>query len=174
MRTRRRSVVVASSLLLLLGVVACGDDAVTTTAGSGGTTATTGGSDTTATTQGSGSVPGGASGSIVFRISGGYDLTDEFGFVPEASVFSNGGWSATFGGDDGEAVISVNTIPGNFAVLFGDGSAVVTGGELVGCSFELTKNDASGFAGTFACDDIPAFNAAGATMTVDFAGSFSS
>ncbi|HEX5631225.1 MAG TPA: hypothetical protein VFY15_06175, partial [Acidimicrobiia bacterium] len=67
-----------------------------------------------------------------------------------------------------------NTIPGNFTVLFGDASAVVTGGELLGCSFELTQNDSSGFAGSFSCDNLAGFTQAGAAITVDFSGSFSS
>jgi hypothetical protein len=160
-----RTLIAVTALGLV--VAACGDDdaATTTTLGGGSNT-------TTATTTGS--VGGNADGSIIFEISGGYERSGEFDIVPEASTFSNGGWSATFSGDDGEAVISVNTIPGNFAVLFGDANAVVTGGELMGCSFELTQNDASGFAGTFSCDNIAAFTQSGAAITVDFSGSFSS
>jgi hypothetical protein len=153
---------------LSLVVAACGDDDATTTT----VTTVAGGATTTPTTAGS--TGGTADGSIVFQISGGYERSGEFEMVPEASVFSNGGWSATFGGDDGESVISVNTIPGNFAVLFGDANAVVTGGELLGCSFELSQNDASGFAGTFSCDNIGAFTGTGTAITVDFSGSFSS
>lgn len=163
MRTARIAIALAALTLI---VAACGDDdATTTTLG--------GGSDTTTATT-TGSIGGSADGSIIFEISGGYERSGEFEIVPEATTFGNGGWSATFSGDDGEAVISVNTIPGNFAVLFGDGEAVVTGGELLGCSFELTQNDSSGFAGTFSCDNISAFTGAGATITVDFSGAFSS
>lgn len=165
MRTARLAVVIAAFSLIAIG---CGDDdggTATTAAGDGGV------ATTTATTAGS--IGGSADGSIVFQISGGYERSGEFPIIPEASVFSNGGWSATFSADD-QTVISVNTIPGNFAVLFGDASAVVTGGELLGCSFELTQNDSSGFAGSFSCDNLAGFTQAGAAITVDFSGEFSS
>ncbi len=165
MRTVRLAAVIAAFLLV---AIACGDDdATVTTQPGGGGVATT-----TATTAGS--IGGGSDGSIVFQISGGYERSGEFTFVPAASVFSNGGWSASFTGDDDRSILSVVTIPGTFAVSFGDASVVVTGGEFLGCSFELTQNDSSGFAGSFSCDDLDGFTQAGTAITVDFSGSFSS
>lgn len=166
----RRMRVLAAIAALTVVTAACGDDDAATATTAGGTGTTVGGATTT---QGSGSVPGGADGSIVFEITGGYERSGEFPIVPEASVFSNNGWSATFAGDDTDAIISVNLIEGNTAVIFGDGQAVITGGELLGCTFDISKNDSDGFAGTFSCNDIEGFTPAGALITVDFSGEFS-
>lgn len=162
MRLIRVFVAVAALALI---VAACGDD------DAGTATTVGGGSETTVTTTGSGGPTGDANGSIVFVITGDYEVSDEYSFVPAASSFSNGGWSATFS-DGGDAIIAMNTFTGQATVTFGDGTAVVSGGETFGCTFNFTQNDSDGFAGSFLCDDLAAFTTAGASIVVDFSGTF--
>jgi hypothetical protein len=167
MRTMRIFIAVAALSLI---AAACGDDdAATTTApdDTNGSVATT-----TATTAGS--TGGGANGSIIFEISGDYEASGEFPFVPAASVFSNGGWSASFAEDGSNAIIAMNTIPGSLTVSYGDSEAVVIAIELVGCTFDMDQNDSSGLVGSFECEGITGgLSQSGATITVDFRGEFS-
>jgi hypothetical protein len=168
MRTVRITVAAAAFLLI---AAACGDDdgglVTTTQAGNtGGTVATT-----TATTAGS--AGGGANGSITFAISGDYEASGEFPFIPAASAFSNGGWSAMFS-ESGEAIISMNTLPGGFSIAFGDSVVVITGIESDGCTFDLSRNDSGGFAGNVECDGPIGFMvSSGAMITVHVQAEFS-
>ncbi|HAX81719.1 MAG TPA: hypothetical protein DCY40_04030 [Actinobacteria bacterium] len=167
MRTMRLFIAVAALALI---ATACGDDdaATTTQPGSTGTTtATTAGTPTT-----SGSAGGGANGSVTFQISGDYETSGEFPFVPQASAFSNGGWSATFGLAGSEAILVMNTIPGTLTVSYGDTEVVISGIEGAGCSFDLDQNDSNGLVGSFACSGagFGFISQTGAMITVDFSG----
>lgn len=158
---------------LALIAAACGDDdaATTTQPGSSGTTtATTAGTPTTSGSSGSG-----ANGSITFQIDGDYEASGEFPFVPAASTFSNGGWSATFGQDGSEAVIILNTFPGSVVVSYGDPEVVISALDGAGCSFDFDQNDAGGLVGSFTCSDaaIGFRSGSGAAITVDFSGEVS-
>jgi hypothetical protein len=167
MRTMRILIAVAALSLI---AVACGDDDGATTTqpdGSNGTVATT-----TATTAGSsGSGSGGTEGS---EISGDYETSGEFPFIPLASAFSNGGWSATFGVDGSDAILVMNTIPGSLTVSYGDTEVVITAIEAAGCNFDLDQNDANGLVGSFACSSaaIGFRSQSGAIITVNFSGEF--
>ena len=170
MRTVRILIAVAALSLI---AVACGDDdgATTTTApdDTNGSVATT-----TATTAGSFGSGGGENGSVSFEISGDYETSGEFPFIPLASAFSNGGWSATFGVDGSNAILVMNTIPGSLTVSYGDTEVVISAIEAAGCNFDLDQNDANGLVGSFACSSaaIGFRSQSGAMITVNFSGEF--
>ena len=169
MRTMRILIAVAALSLI---AVACGDDDGATTTqpdGTNGTVATT-----TATTAGSSGSGGGENGSVTFQISGDYETSGEFPFIPLASAFSNGGWSATFAADGSDAIFVMNTIPGSLTVSYGDTEVVITAIEAAGCTFDLAQNDSSGLVGSFACSGaaIGFRSQTGAMITVNFSGEF--
>jgi hypothetical protein len=171
MRSARAVVVVAFVLL----AAACGSDSATssTTAPSGNlsTTIPTGGLSTTIPTGGG--ALGGANGSVTFTVTGDYETSGEFDFIPLASVFADGGWSATFTGASGDSIIAMNTTPGSLIVSYGDLQVVIAGTEDGGCTFDFSRNDAGGLAGTFSCPGIAAGNSqTGSPITVTFNGSF--
>jgi hypothetical protein len=133
--------------------------------------ASTGGGD------GGGGGGGGANGSITYEITGGYEASGELPFQPLVSVFdaSIGGWSATFVDSGGGTIITLNTAGEAQAISFGDGTAVVIGvsaaGSGQGCTFTITKNDASGLAGHVECTDADASQGSGtgkAKLTADW------
>jgi hypothetical protein len=119
--------------------------------------ASTGGGD------GGGGGGGGANGSVTYEITGEYEASGELPFLAGGIslwVESAGGWVANFANSSGEgAVILINTqsaegTPGQI-FSFGDGNVILaaTSGESgLGCTFTLTKNDASGLVGDLECD----------------------
>ena len=114
---------------------------------------------------------GGANGSFTYDLSGGYTASGELPFVPEASRFSNGGWSATFS-KGGDTIVAINSIPGSEIVNYGDPQvAVPAGGD--DCTIDITQNDSSGLVGTFDCRGLSAVKSQTAeAITVDFSGAF--
>ncbi len=148
MRSARAVVVVAFVLL----AAACGSDGSTSTTTT--TTAGTPGGGLSTTIPSGGGPLGGGNGSITFTISGDYEMSGVFDFIPLGSVFANGGWSATFTGTSGDALIAMNTTPGSVIVSYGDSQAVVPGTEDGGCTFDFTKNDAR-LRRQFSCTDLP-------------------
>ena len=169
MRTMR--ILIAGAALSLIAAACGDDDASTTTApdDTNGSVATT-----TATTAGSTGSGGGENGSVTFQISGDYETSGEFPFIPLASAFSNGGWSATFGVDGSDAILVMNTIPGSLTVSYGDTEVVISAIEAAGCNFDLDQNDANGLVGSFACSSaaIGFRSQSGAMITVNFSGEF--
>ena len=100
----------------------------------------------------------GANGSVTYQITGDYTASGELPFQPLASVFDSNtkGWSASFAETTGATtVVSLTTVSQGQIFSFGDGTAVVIGvGESSagsGCTFTLTKNDASGLSGHVEC-----------------------
>ena len=121
---------------------------------------------------GGGVVGGGsANGSVTYHISGDYTASGELPFVPEASRFANGGWSATFS-KGGDTIVAINSIPGNEIVNYGDPQvAVPAGGD--DCTIDITQNDSAGLVGTFDCRGLStAHSQTGQPITVDFNGAF--
>jgi hypothetical protein len=169
MRTMRILIAVAALSLI---AAACGDDDASTTTAPDDTNGSVG--TTTATTAGSTGSGGGENGSVSFQISGDYETSGEFPFIPLASAFSNGGWSATFGVDGSDAILVMNTIPGSLTVSYGDTEVVITAIEAAGCNFDLDQNDANGLVGSFACSSaaIGFRSQSGAMITVNFSGEF--
>lgn len=111
---------------------------------------------------GGGGGGGGANGSITYQITGQYDASGELPFLAGGIslwIDSAGGWVANFGNASGEgAVILLNTqaaegTPGQ-VFTFGDGTIILAAGSGdtgMGCTFTLTKNDASGLVGDLEC-----------------------
>lgn len=166
MRTMRLFIAVAALALI---ATACGDDDAATTTAPDDTNGT---EATTPTTPGSSG--GGANGSVTFQISGDYEISGELPFVPLASTFNNGGWSATFAEDGSDAILVINSIPGSLTVSYGDTEVVLTAIEAAGCSFDFDQNDSNGLVGSFACSGAAiGFRQSGAMITVNFSGEVS-
>jgi hypothetical protein len=100
---------------------------------------------------------------MTYEITGDHEASGEVPFVAGGVslwIEQSEGWVAFFGTTDADAVvIQINTqaaegTPGQIW-NFGDGTAAVTGtsdpGSGTGCTFTLTKNDASGTEGSVEC-----------------------
>jgi hypothetical protein len=101
---------------------------------------------------------GGANGSVTYEITGDSEASGELPFQPLASAFDSNtkGWSAAFADTtDATTVVSLITFSQGQTFSFGDGTAAVVGvgesGAGSGCTFTLTKNDASGLSGHVEC-----------------------
>jgi hypothetical protein len=127
---------------------------------------------------GGGGGGGGANGSITYQITGGYEASGEVPFQPGGGAAgwteSEGGWIANFVQSSGEgAYIVLNTFTRGQILTYSDGQYLVAVGsdESTGydCTFNVTKNDASGTAGDMSCNDVPASSVdTGQLVTVDF------
>jgi hypothetical protein len=115
-----------------------------------------------ASTGGGGGGGGGANGSMTYEITGDYEASGELPFVPAISIWdpTPEGWVAYFGTNDtGSEIIQINTqsAEGTSGQIwnFGDGVALIVAtsdpGSGSGCTFTLTKNDATGTAGSVEC-----------------------
>lgn len=100
----------------------------------------------------------GLSGSINYQVSGGYTETGVLPFVAVGlSVFdaAHGGWVAWFSTDSGDKLIQLTTLTTGQIIHYTTGNVSVLGtsapGSGHGCTFTLSKNDASGLAGSVAC-----------------------
>ncbi len=148
------------SLILVIAVVltACGgaSPAASTAGESQGGAA----SQDSQPSQGGGG-GGGANGSITYRISGDYEASGELPFLPVGlSLFDtvNSGWVAYFVADNGNASILLNlqtSVADGQIFLFSASTVQVTGtadpGSGTGCTFNVTRNDATGLAGSLDC-----------------------
>ena len=125
----------------------------------------TGASEPAASTGGGGG--GGANGSITYQITGDYTASGELPFIPVASSFASGGWAAYFADTNGK-VIQLNTDPGIALFGFGENTHVVSGVKGANCTFNFTKNDSGGLAGSMECHDTQLLtNATGALGKVN-------
>ena len=167
------TLIVMSAISIL--AVACGSSGGNSTEGTpttGQPSVTDGGAATTPAESG-GVGSGDASNSLTYVITGDYEASGELPFVPEASAFSNGGWSATFSESGNEALVVMNTIPGGVIATYGDSQVAVPGSEAEGCTFDFTQNDSGGLSGSFECTGIvTAMSQTGQQITVDFSGQF--
>lgn len=141
------------------------------------TTAAGGASDQTTTAgEGSegeaGSSPrGSAKNSINYSISGGYDAGGEASFVPSMSYFDSGFWTMAFGDPDDGISLLLYLDPATPSVNFTDGKATAAG-DISQCSFDVTRQDASGASGSFACSDVPVVDSGALTQANNFSGTF--
>jgi hypothetical protein len=150
-------------LLVMAGVTtACATASPGTSQGAGaseGTQASAGASASQG--GGGGGGGGGANGSITYTMTGAYTASGELPFQGDLIstwIDANGGWVATFAqAEGGTAYIQLNTqttgsgqifIYGAVGNLVSAASDPSTGG---GCTFTLTKNDASGLKGSLDC-----------------------
>jgi hypothetical protein len=138
-------------------------------AGQGG-----GASQPAASTGGGGGGAGGGSngefGGITYEITGDVTKSGELNFAfinGGISQFIEGGWVAYFYSEDQNTVIQINSNPATNIVNFGDGETLVVGTSETGCTFDYSKNDASGLKGTIDCTNVIAANAAGTQINVD-------
>ena len=132
--------------------------------------------------QGGGDIPAMADGpwgvgTATVEISGDVSTTVKGSMPADLGYTIEGLTSFIFTNDDVGSVINITLSPTE-QTGFGVTSApanVSTAGTwgVEGCRIELTKSDASGIAGSFACDDIPAIAMSEAkAYTVDLNGSF--
>jgi hypothetical protein len=158
--------------------VACRSPAATFQNASGGASAAAGQASASQGSGGEGSAAGGANGSVTYQISGDYTASGELQFVPlGASTYADGGWVAYFAetSGTGSAVIQLNTNPATPMVNFGSSEMTVIGTEASGCTFNFSRNDSSGLAGTFECRGVMGAKIDTATelrnpVRVDFSG----
>jgi hypothetical protein len=110
---------------------------------------------------GGGGGGGGANGSVTYEITGDYQASGELPFLSAGVstwVESAGGWVANFANQDGTAYVLLNTqaaegTPGQI-FTYGDGKVILAAGSGetgMGCTFNMTKNDSSGLAGSLDC-----------------------
>jgi len=121
---------------------------------------------------GGGGGGGGANGSVSYRISGDYTKSGELPFVPVGlSLFADGGWVAWFAEESGDSVIQLNTNADTAIVNFGNSEISIIGTEETGCTFDFTKNDSGGLAGSFECHaTVGVSNTDGSQVHVDMSG----
>lgn len=127
-----------------------------------------------ASSGGSGDGSGGANGSITYQVSGDYTASGELPFVSLAlSTFTNGGWVAYFGQSTGDTVIQLSTNPASLIANFGNPEVSIPGTKDNGCTFNVTKNDSRGLAGSFECHGVQGLRTGTTTLIhVDFSGNF--
>ncbi len=157
--------------LLGLVVAACGSTPPTQGPGGPGATINTGGQATqdpaatqnpVQTQSGGNGGTGGEFGSVRFTVSGPFDKTDEYPFVPAASIFGQAqGTVMNFSDvEDASAIISI--------LIGADGKVVVsysgTDGQVPGATCTTTdwKIEARGGSGKFDCTSAGSISATGA------------
>lgn len=104
---------------------------------------------------------GTANGSVKYEISGDFTESGELGFVPAASYFEqNGVTYLSFTNEGQSSVLFITLSSDGNAANFGNGEVTVaTTPE--NCTFDLSRNDATGASGTFDCPDAFAVLASG-------------
>lgn len=160
--------------LFTLSLGACGggsDQESGQTSGQATTTSVGEGSQTdSGSSEGGGSVAG--SNSAEYTITGSYEASGEASFQPAMSFFDNGIWTMTFGDESG-ALLILGLDPSTPSVNFTDGKFTVSGDGST-CEFNISRQDATGAAGTFDCANAPGVSTASGALTQDnsFSGSF--
>lgn len=149
MHRLRLAPVILLTLTLLLA--ACQQAASQSPAGTDAGEPSAAGAEPGASQAGTGGGGGGDNGSVQYEITGDYTASGELRFVPEASYFDQNGSTYLSFTNEGESTVLFISFSdsGNF-VQFGDENAsVVQAGEE--CTMNLTRDDATGAAGTFDC-----------------------
>jgi hypothetical protein len=104
-----------------------------------------------ASQPGGGGGGGGANGSVQYEVSGDYSDSGELAFVPAGSFFDQNGSSYLSFTNQGEStVLFIQLNDSGNTVQFGNQEASVTT-DAAACTFNLTRDDATGAAGTFDC-----------------------
>ncbi|MEP6470088.1 MAG: hypothetical protein ABJC24_09985 [Chloroflexota bacterium] len=94
----------------------------------------------------------------------------EYPWQPLASQFSNGAWYMFFRENGGIGRLAINGTTGTYMVLFANNEIQMTGVEPA-CTFNFTRQDANGAAGSFDCR-LPGSKSDGTVVMVDFKGDF--
>ena len=166
-----------AALLTIAAITAACTPGSTGGESQGGEASQGGGASQPAPSTGDGGGGGGANGSITYEITGGYEASGELPFQPLVSRFDAGlgGWTATFVESGGGKLVTLQTGSETEAFSFADSMAVVVGasaaGSGQGCTFTITKNDASGLAGHVECTDADVAQESGtskADLTADW------
>jgi len=114
-----------------------------------------------ASTGGGGGGGSGANGSVKYEITGDVTKSGELAFAyinGGVSLFTNGGWVAYFYSQDQNTVVQINSNPASNIFNFGDGEILIVGTAETGCTFNYSKNDASGLKGTVDCQNVLTMN----------------
>jgi hypothetical protein len=169
----------ALSTVLVVVMAACGgggDGGGDDGDGQGnGDTGGNGGAQTTAQSGSGGNIDT-TYGSATYEISGAdMDRDGELGFVPPASVYSEGNWYLSFTSSttDTGTVLTISLDPEVANVTFGDGQVVVIGTKDQ-CDFSDVSQDSNEASGTITCTNVGGIKASGASvtegidMTIDF------
>jgi hypothetical protein len=113
-------------------------------------------------------------GTAHVEVSGQRTLTADAGLVPGASMTTGGTTLLSYSVGEGQdaVLISISNGPDiGLAVVLIAPSLTTGGDRTTGCAFDVTRNDSSGLAGTFACRGL---STVGLDLaTVDIEGSFS-
>jgi hypothetical protein len=121
-----------------------------------------------ASTGGGGGGGGGGSvqGSIHYEITGDVTKSGDLNFFSSSSVsqFTNDGWVAYFYNTDSSVVVQISTSPSALSAGYGDQQITIVGTTTDSCTFDFSKNDASGLKGTIDCPNPTAFNSASAAQ----------
>ncbi len=88
------------------------------------------------------------------------------------SFIDKGIWTVTFG-DEAGALLILNLDPSTPSANFTDGKFTVSG-DSSDCEFNVTRQDATGAAGSFDCSNAPGVGIASGALTQDnsFSGTF--
>ena len=133
-----------------------------------------GASEPVASTGGGGG-GGGANGSVTYQITGGYTRSGELPWVPLASTFADGTWYLAFTdttGGGNQDVLAITGAGGSNVVVFGNSDFSIAGGIEPACTFNFTRQDASGAAGSFDCRGVMGIKSDSSLVQVDFKGNF--
>jgi hypothetical protein len=125
-----------------------------------------GASQPAASTSGGGAS---ANGSAHYEISGDVTQSGDLAFTyinGGVSQFVNSGWVAYFYSADQKTIVQVNSMKDTYSVTFGNGEVIVIGSADASCTFDFSKNDASGLKGTIDCPSPIATNATGQQIHV--------
>jgi hypothetical protein len=138
-------------LTLTLLLAACQPTASQSPAGGNGGESPTAAEPGASQPAGNGGNGGGDNGSVQYEITGDYTDSGELRFVPEASYFEQGGSTYLSFTNEGESTVLFISFSdtGNFVQFGNEEASVVQGADT--CTFNLTRDDATGAAGTFDC-----------------------
>jgi hypothetical protein len=111
-------------------------------------------------------------GAVEFAITGGYEVSGTWDFVPAASYFDGSWWSLTFTDvNTPGAIVALSLAPDNMNFSFSDGTATIAGLPDQ-CTFDLAEQTAAGTSGSFECNGMSAITATSVTDDVSVTGSF--
>jgi hypothetical protein len=115
---------------------------------------------------GGGGGAGSVQGSIHYEVTGDVTKSGDLNFFSSSSVsqFTNDGWVAYFSNTDSSVVLQIISSPSALSVGYGDGQITIVGATTDSCTFDFSKNDASGLKGTIDCPNPTAFNSASAAQ----------
>jgi hypothetical protein len=109
---------------------------------------------------GGGGGAGGVHGSAHYDITGDATKSGDLAFFDAAgaSQFVNDGWVSYFNDTGSSVVLQISSSPSGPSVGYGDGTITIVGAQSSECTFNFSKNDASGLKGTIDCPNPMAFN----------------